>query len=306
MTPSHDYKPPGSTTIKRRQDETDALRLLVAQRRLYSKAKRWLGLRWIGMLVIGIGAPVVSVLWPSLAVPSSAVAGVWLFLGRTFLLSRQTVITTRAAAVQEQFDLHVFGMPELAQRPSLLTIEDIAAIAGPDDQLRKVAKQERLLGWYPIDEKATGVTTVAVNQRANASYTNRLLRTTATVWGAAIATWLVALVVVSLFVGLTLPEFLLGITFPVLPSFLDVVQYVTNVKRSASEKAALASTIEDSLSGDDPVRAEDLLVWQSQLFDLRRSAPEVPDFIYDLTRPKNEQAMETAANQLRDRARRRK
>src|SRR4051794_18752516 len=109
MTPSHDYKPPGSKTMQRRQDEPDALRLLIAQRRLYSKAKRWLGLRWIGMLVIGVGAPVVSVLWSSLAVPSSAIAGVWLFLGRTFLLSRQTVMTAEAAAVQEQFDLHVFG-----------------------------------------------------------------------------------------------------------------------------------------------------------------------------------------------------
>lgn len=306
MTPSPNYKPPGSKAIERRQDEPDALRLLIAQRRLYSRAKRWLGARWIGMLIIGIAAPVVSVLWPSLAVPSSAVAGVWLFLGRTFLLNRQTTITAQAAAVQEQFDLLVFGIPEVTQRPTLPTLEDIAAIAGPDDQLRQVAVEEELLGWYPIDEKLTGVNTVAIAQRANASYTNRLLRTTAIVWACATGVWIVALVVTSVAVGLELPQFLLGIVFPVLPSFLDVVQYVTNVRRSASEKGALASTIEEGLIGSDPVRPEDLLVWQSQLFDLRRSAPEVPDFIYKLTRPKNEQAMETAARQLGDRTRRRK
>lgn len=306
MTPSPNYKPPGSKAIERRQDEPDALRLLIAQRRLYSRAKRWLGARWIGMLIIGIAAPVVSILWPSLAVPSSAVAGVWLFLGRTFLLNRQTTITAQAAAVQEQFDLLVFGMPEMTQRPTLPTLEDIAAIAGPDGQLRQAAVEEELLGWYPIDETLPGVNTVAIAQRANASYTNRLLRTTAIVWACAIGVWIVALVVTSLAVGLELPEFLLGIVFPLLPSFLDVVQYVTNVRRSASEKGALASTIEEGLTGSDPVRPEDLLVWQSQLFDLRRSAPEVPDFIYKLTRLKNEQAMETAARQLGDRTRRRK
>lgn len=306
MTTSPDYKPPGSKVIKRRQDEPDALRLLIAQRRLYSMAKRWLGARWIGMLIIGIGAPVVSVLWPSLAVPSSAVAGVWLFLGRTFLLNRQTATTAQAAAVQEQFDLLVFGMPELAQRPTLPTIEDIAVIAGSDDQLRRVAEEEDLVGWYPVDEKLTGISTVAIAQRANVSYTNRLLRTTATIWATAVVIWIVALVAVSLTVGLELPEFLLGIVFPVLPSFLDVVQYVTNVNRSASERAALASTVEDGLSGSAPVRPEDLLVWQSQLFELRRSAPEVPDVVYKLTRLKNEAAMQTAARQLGDRTRRRK
>ena len=45
-----------------KQDERDALRLLIAQRRLYRRAKRWLGLRWFGMLVIGLAAPVVAVI----------------------------------------------------------------------------------------------------------------------------------------------------------------------------------------------------------------------------------------------------
>jgi hypothetical protein len=305
MTDSPDYTAPPSSAIKTRQNTPDALRLLITQRRLYRRAKRWLGLRWLGMFVIGVGAPLVSVLWPSLAVAAGAVAGIWIFLARTVLLARQTNLTGQAAAVQEQFDTLVFDMPEVARRPSLPALEEIASIAGPDEELQKVAEKEKLIDWYPIDDGVDGTVAIAIAQRANASYTNRLLRTTAAVWATAVALWGLALVAIGLVVDLTAAQFLLGIIFPLLPAFLDLAQYVTSVRRSATDKAALASNIEDRLSGrGDPVLPEDLLVWQSQLFDLRRSAPEVPDLIYKVTRPKNERAMHTAARQLSDKTKR--
>ena len=87
------YQPPTSAFVKARQDEVDALRLLIAQRRLYGRAKRWLGLRWAGMVVIGLGAPVFAAIWPNKAVVAGAVAGLWLFLVRTLFMSRQTAGT---------------------------------------------------------------------------------------------------------------------------------------------------------------------------------------------------------------------
>jgi hypothetical protein len=106
-----DYKPPSSASMLLRQDSKDALRLLITQRRLYRSAKRWLGLRWFGMLVIGLAAPVVSVTNPDLAVWAGAVAGLWIFLGRTVLVFVQSAITAKAAATQEQFDFYVYEMP---------------------------------------------------------------------------------------------------------------------------------------------------------------------------------------------------
>lgn len=301
------YQPPTSAYVKARQDEIDALRLLIAQRRLYGRAKRWLGVRWAGMVVIGLGAPVFAAIWPDKAVVAGAVAGLWLFLVRTLLMSRQTAITESAAGVQEQFDLMVFAMPEGPRRSSLPTLEEIARIAGPDEQIPQVAVDEELLEWYPIDESDEGTTAIAIAQRANASYTNSLLRTTATTWAAAVGVWIIVLVAISVAAGLTLAEFLLGAALPVLPAFLDVVQYVASVRRSASEKADLANEIEDRLGGSgDPIAPEELLVWQSQIFELRRSAPEVPDLIYRLTRKKNELAMRSAARQLSDRAKRKR
>jgi hypothetical protein len=62
-----DYAPPAAAAIKARQDDPDALRYLIAQRRIHSKAKFWQGVSWIGLLLIGLAAPVVSVIWSDLA-----------------------------------------------------------------------------------------------------------------------------------------------------------------------------------------------------------------------------------------------
>jgi hypothetical protein len=293
------YAPPPSSEINKRQNNTDALRLLIAQRRLYSRAKRWLAFSWMGMVTIGIAAPIVSVVWPSLTTAVGAIAGVWLFLGRTWLLLRQTTLASRAAAIQEQFDLYVFGMPNDSSRSELPSLEEISKLAGADHLIGQVAKTEGLLDWYPIDSDIEGGIAVAIAQRANASYSHRLLKTTATVWSLIVVIWAIALVVVSVVVDLSLEKFLLGVAMPVLPAYLDVVQYVAAVRRSATERSHLVGVIEDCIDGKKgQFETENLLVWQARLFELRRSAPEVPDIVYRLTRRKNEEAMHSVARGL--------
>lgn len=304
MSTSPDYSPPASADIKARQDELDALRLLIAQRRLYRKAKRSLGLRWLGMVVIGIGAPVISVTWPSLAVVAGAAAGAWIFLARTVLMVVQTRLTDQAAAVQEKFDFYVFDMPDTTRRRSALpSPERISAVAGADDEIQQAAQTEKLIGWYAVNEQDDGATAVAIAQRANAAYSDELLRTTAIAWSIITVVWVLALVVVSLLAGLSLATFLLGVVLPVLPAFLDVVQYVTGVWRSAGDRADLARAIEDKVRAGSSPDPQELLVWQERLFDLRRAAPEVPDLLYKLKRRTNERAMKSAADQLSRRAR---
>ncbi|MCX5369570.1 S-4TM family putative pore-forming effector [Streptomyces sp. NBC_00103] len=288
-----------------RQNEDDALRLLIAQRRLYSKAKRWLSLRWFGMLVIGLGAPVISVIWPDLAVVSGAIAGLWIFLGQSFLINAQSAGVTKAAAVQEQFDFYVFGMPSSVNRSALPSIEEIAAVSGPDPELRQVATDEKLMDWYPIDASDPGILTVAISQRANASYSDRLLRSTAIVWTSLTVAWALALIVATVISELSLITFLVGILLPVLPSFLDVVRYVAGIRRAARDRGDLTRSIESRMrASGDSIEGNDLLVWQESLYDLRRSTPLVPDLIYKMKRAVNERVMKTAASQLRQQARR--
>lgn len=295
-----DYEPPIGKDLKRRQNETEALRLLVAQRRLYSKAKRWLGARWIGMLVIGLATPVISVIWPSLAVAAGAIAGAWLFLGRTALLVRQSAISAHATALREQFDRDVFAMPNSVTESIMPSPEDIADVTGPDEGLVAIATKEELIDWYTgIPDDEPGLTAVPIAQRSNAAYTDRLLRTTAIWWSILAAAWMIILIILSIAVNLSLSAFLLGIALPLLPAFLDVVQYLMSVRKSARERADLASSIEKRLtSNEDPIRPEDLIIWQERLYESRKSAPDVPDFVYKLRRKKNEAAMAITARRL--------
>lgn len=65
--------------MSNKQDELPALRLLLAQGKLYSRAKRWSFLRWIGFSTIGVAAPILAVITPNASVGVGALAGVWIF-----------------------------------------------------------------------------------------------------------------------------------------------------------------------------------------------------------------------------------
>lgn len=302
MTTASGYTPPASSVMLATQDTQEALRLLIAQRRLYRCAKRWLAFRWFGMAVIGVLAPIVSVLDPDTAVWAGAIAGLWLFLGRTLIELIQASTTVRAAAVQEQFDILVFGMPESLDRSALPTMEEIAKIAGSDESIEKVARKEKLLAWYPMVETDPGSISVAVSQRANAAYANQLMKTTAIVWSAVTTLWAVGIVAASVFSGLSLLTFIAGVLLPLLPAVLDIVQHVTGIWRSAKDRADLVGTIEERVRLSGAINAQDLLVWQNRLYELRRTAPEVPEFIYAIKRNANERTMHSVARQLSGKA----
>lgn len=299
-TPSPEYAPPTSAWILERQDDNHALRLLIAQRRLYSKAKRWQGLRWTGLMVLGLAAPVVSVLIPSFAVVAGAAAGLWIFLGRTWITAREVALMTQAAAVQEEFDQYVFRMPTTIERSARPSREDIAKLAGDDAQLRNVATKEKLFEWYKIEAQVDGAVSIAISQRANAAYTDRLIRTAVIVWSVTAGIWVVALILWSTSTGISLTTFLLGVLLPVLPGALDVFEYLGSTRRAARDRADLADTIGNRIAEvpNKPIDGQELLVWQTHLYDLRRTTPQVPDWLYKMTREKNEAAMESVARQL--------
>ncbi|MCA0307164.1 MAG: hypothetical protein LCH87_07335 [Actinobacteria bacterium] len=305
MPDSNDYTPPATgATVLRRQNELDALRFLIAQKRMYSLAKRWVSLRWFGMLVIGLFAPVAAVIWPQSSVVVGSIAGAWLFLGRTLLMQAQKKSTEQAAAVQEQFDFYVYEMPSGTPRPKLPSIEDVCIAAGPDSDLVATAKREEMLGWYVVADDDPGEVAVAIAQRSNAAYSYRLLRFTGVIWSVVAVLWAAALTTICVTAGLTLVTFLLGVILPLLPAFLDVTEYIVGIVRSARDREALYRDIETRIGNkDEPITGTNLRVWQESLFELRRDTPTVPDFIYRLQRRKNEAAMKAAAGQLSKRAR---
>lgn len=295
-----DYIAPSSAVIKHRQNEPEALRLLIAQRRLYTRAKAWQGIRWVGVLVLGLAAPFISLLLPGAAVTIGAISGVWLFIGRTLLTVLEARTMVKAACIQEELDQLLFAMPVTIARSERPEPEEIALLSGREDRFHQVAEKESLLDWYPIDPSDPGAVSVAIAQRSNASYTGRLIRTTVTTWAAAAVLWIAILMVWAAASEISLSNFLLGALFPVLPAVLDVSEYLISTWKAARDRSDLAATIAARLSPGQPtIDGQELLVWQERLFDLRRTTPQIPNWLYRITRRRNEQAMHSAAATLR-------
>lgn len=300
-TQDNEYAAPAVADMAATQDSPAALRLLIAQRALYAKAKHWTYLRWIGFSVMGIAAPPLAVFVPRAAVVVGAVAGVWVFLSRSIFKTFEGKFAAQGAAVQEEFDRLVFGMPPLATRVPRPTPEDLAELAGSDkDDVLGRAKQDGLLGWYPLDRGVPGTVSVAVAQRANAAYSERLQRLNARYWLTVLVVWTMVIVVASIIIGTNLTTFLLGVAAPLLPACLDVGEQLRSSTQACADRRSMADDIEQAVRGtrDNPLNNEDLLVWQERLYSLRRTSPLVPDLIYARTRRKNEQSMNAAAREL--------
>lgn len=295
-----DYAPPSTAAMRHTQDTEPALRLLLAQRRRYSAAKRWLNLKWTGMVLIAFGAPVVSLIWPALAVIAGAIAGIWIFAGRTILGHVHQTGTTAAASIQERFDQLVFGMPVSVSRSTLPLEEQIADLVGPAAEFEAAITKQKLRAWYTLEDRDP-VRAVAIAQRSNLAYSKSLLDTTAKVWVGLTLGWVALLILISRTQTLSTDEILAGVLFPVLPAGLDVFEYIVGMRKQSGEREDLARTIEDRLRKvGGPLTPDQLLVWQDSLFHLRSTPAHVPDRIYNWTRNMNEHQMHDAARQLSD------
>jgi hypothetical protein len=305
--PTPAYQPPTTVSMKDGQNEVQALRLLLAQRRLYSRAKWWSFLRWIGFSIIGVAAPILTAIVPEAAVVVGAIAGVWIFLSRTWFSSVEQNLAAKAAEIQERFDQWVFGMPELATRVPSASMEEIVQLVGTDKTTVADANKEDLKNWYPFDEHVDGVISIAIAQRANTAYSERLLNANANVWLTITLAWSGAAVIVGVIVGLTFTQFLLGVALPLLPALLDVWDQFRLTKHAGEVRRAMADDIERAVrgSGDHQLTPEDLLLWQEQTYELRRTSPQVPNLVYKRARDRNEHAMNTAAAELAEVALRR-
>lgn len=294
------YVAPKTSTIAEAQNEFSSLRLLLAQRKIYKKAKWWSMFRSVGVGVVAIVAPLAAFIWPSSAEVFGSIAGAWIVLSRTVFLGLERQYAGQSAVIQEQFDRNIFGMGPAPSRVPVVTPELISRTVGDEKDAAVSIGKESLKGWYPVDLELDGTSAIAIAQRANASYSERLLSLNARVWLTLTCTWSTITIILSIFYSLSFSTFLLGVALPLMPALLDVIDQWRLTRLASRERLILASAIQEAINGTAlaPINPEKLLFWQDQLFVLRRDAPQVSNLLYWLTRKRNELAMKAAANEL--------
>lgn len=302
------YSPPSSEKIAEAQDEDANLRLLLAQRRLYTRAKFWSAVRGTGVGLVAIGAPVLTAIVPEAAVWAATLAAVWFTLNRLLFSTLERYFATRGATTQEQFDTAIFGMPMIAVRDPRLIPEEIRRLTGDRIRRKKAYSDESLGGWYPIRTDVDGHIAIAISQRANLAYSQTLLGRNAALWLILLLVWAAVAVCIGIVNDFDLLTFLLVVAIPILPPTLDAVDETLRVRAAGKERRALANEIQDAIDSDEttPIQPDQLLAWQSQLFALRRDSPLVPDCVYWLLRPRTEDEMNDGARAIADQVRARK
>lgn len=301
MTNSQPYEPPDAGAIADAQNEESNLKLLLAQRRLYSRAKTWTTVRGVGIGLIAVAAPLIAAFWEPLAVWVAAVAAGWYILNRVVFRRLERREATRGATAQELFDTAVFGMPTIAVREPRLLPEDVARVVGRGYPRRRQAfAEEKLRNWYPIQTSLPGRVAIAIAQRGNLTYTRRLLQRHAMLWLWLLCGWAVTAIVIALCFEFSLAMFLLAVALPVMPPLVDAWEEYSQIRVAGREREALANEIEDAVRSDtaSPISPQQLLTWQGQLFALRRDSPLVPDWLYWLLRDRAEAEMSEAAETI--------
>ena len=129
------------------------------------------------------------------------------------------------------------------------SIEEIAQLAGTDEAVAADAEKEHLKDWYPFNAQVNGAASIAIAQRANAAYSERLLHANANVWLTITLAWSGVAVIVGVIVGLTFTQFLLGVALPLLPALLDVWDQFRSTKRAGELRRAMADDMEKEIRG---------------------------------------------------------
>ena len=222
MKDSRPYEPPDAGAIADAQNKDSNLKLLLAQRRLYSRAKIWTTVRGVGVGLIAVGAPLLAAFCEPATVWAAALAAGWYVLNRVAFQRLERLDARRGATVQELFDVAVFGMPTIAVREPRLLPEDVARAGVPGSLQRSRARaDEKLRNWYPIRTDVPGRVAIAIAQRGNLAYTRRLLQRHATLWLWLLCGWALAAIAIALCFEFSLATFLLAVALPVMPPLVD-------------------------------------------------------------------------------------
>lgn len=290
MMPVMNAAPPrfvaDSEELLERQDERRALELLLAQRRISDIAKWIRRVRIGGALTIALAGPILTTLDILTDDLVGSLAGIWVVLS-LILSPWESSMIVRAARILEQFECSVFGLPWNRALGQKVAPENISDHLGG---FEKAVKRHKLPRWFDIEPGLPGPMAVLLAQRIACVYSQRIHTVYYLVMGILGAISLSVILLIAVLKGLSLGDFLAGIAFPIIPGIIALNEVIRGNVLAAKQRQELGEAL-DEQAESGAVTETQLRTNQDAQYQIRSSAPPLPEPIYKLAYRWNERAM---------------
>lgn len=293
MTVSNSAAAPTEPRIGLAQNTPDAQRRVAAQARLYSDAKLIFNVRLTMIAVLSVVSGITALLTEGTVRTGVGVAGgVGLLLFSIIGGDIERRRRLQAAAIQEEFDTKLFGLPwnEMAvARPSSVLVARAAA--------RYDGGRER--DWYADTETTHRPFDVLICQASNLGWG----AVTHRIWAWALSGILALLVsivtVVAVVSGLPADDVVAVMVVPALPLVKEGVEQIKAHFETARDKEDVEAKLNDAWAGGmtgNKIPSEEVLrKIQDRILALRQRNHYVPDWLDRLLHDRSERAMRATA-----------
>ncbi|MER6244070.1 S-4TM family putative pore-forming effector [Streptomyces griseorubiginosus] len=285
--------------INSRQNSERSINLIKAFSAAYAHIKRYEAARYFGSFIIAAASIFMAAMQKTSPVLVAIGVG-WALTSSIALAQLARRWATEGATIQEHFDTYLYDMEWKSGR-SKVEPERIHVLS-----LRFRGPEERLRDWYPDVSELLAPFGILICQRSNVAWDIQLRRR----WKAAVELFLIVWCLAGLTVGitqeLTVLEMILRWFAPSSGLILLAWETVRTQQSIISERSELCSRISAELDWISPsigrTAANRLKSAcreiQDGIYATRAQTAAVPKFFYDHFRANDQEAMQTAADEI--------
>jgi len=289
-------------SIVERQEVSENIELLAAQKNIYSRAKNIIGFQMILSVPIAICAAITIIMKPEWK-EYIVIWGILVILFDLFLFTPWVKrLQNNAAKIQELFDTKVLGLDwneiSVGKKPDAELIHEEALKHGLEEvnigNLRK---------WYPtIIESVPEKFGIIISQRSNVWWDAKMRRKYIFFIQITLLLMTFGLISYGIYNKYTILELLVLFT-PLVSTYVFSYRQMRNHSDAADRLDNLKSSSEkiwlDALAGKAIIKLKsNSRSLQDQIFEHRKKNPPIFDFLFRMFRDKNERLMNKGAESL--------
>lgn len=292
--------------IQETQNEEAQLKLLVAQRKLYSSSNKFFSVRVSIAIGLAILAQFVSHFYPNLIAYISLASIAYLLVFSSYLKNRESSRKSEAAIIQEEFDCVVLELPwNNLTSGTRVDRETIAKITKDmtDEDINYVRN------WYP--ESASYIPIEKgrlICQRSNIWWDSTLRYNYVFLLKILLTSLSLAIAIIGIASQISIQNLVISLV-PIMPFFELLISQISEHTKANSEFNNLNSKFNSHLQSlIDHEEVENSILksreFQNSIFAHRKNSPIIPTTYYNLRKKIQELQMNAAAKDYADKLRR--